>query len=129
VPEIPSPKHHEIQAFGQNYHISTMKFSTFTYSTALLQVHYNISFEVMSQRFIDDNIFNILMEQGCASIKNQVLKNKHFVDFHSRNMVIFSKFLDIVIFGTGNLGQNGEKFKKFYHLHKPSYMPYIPWKK
>jgi hypothetical protein len=25
VPEIPSPKHHEIQQFGQNYHISAMK--------------------------------------------------------------------------------------------------------
>ena len=68
VPEIPSPKHHEIQEFGQNYHISAMKFSNFTYSTALLQVHYNISFEVMSQRFINDNI---LVEQGCASIKKQ----------------------------------------------------------
>jgi hypothetical protein len=59
----------------------------------------------MSQRFIDDNI---LVEQGCASIKN-----KHFVDFHSRNMVIFSEFLDFVIFGTGDLVQNGEKFKTF----------------
>jgi hypothetical protein len=34
VPEIPSPKHHEIQEFGQNYHISAMKSSNFTYSTA-----------------------------------------------------------------------------------------------
>jgi hypothetical protein len=68
VSEIPSPKHHEIQDFGQNYHISAMKFSNFTYSTALLQVHFNISFEVMSQRFIIDNI---LVEQGCASIKKQ----------------------------------------------------------
>jgi hypothetical protein len=25
VPDIPSPKHHEIQEFGKNYHISTMK--------------------------------------------------------------------------------------------------------
>jgi hypothetical protein len=53
-----------------------------------------------------------------------VLKNKHFVDFHSRNMVIFSKFLDFVMFGTGDLGHSGEKFKKFYHLHKPSYIPF-----
>jgi hypothetical protein len=52
VPEIPSPKHREIQEFGQNCHISAMKFSNFTYSTALLRVHYNISFEVMSQRFL-----------------------------------------------------------------------------
>ena len=66
--EIPSHKHRKIQEFGQNYHISAMKFSNFTYSTALLQVHYNISFEVMSQRFINDNI---LVEQGCASIKKQ----------------------------------------------------------
>jgi hypothetical protein len=66
VPEIPSPKHHEIYEFGRNYHISAMKFSNFTHITALLQVHYNISFEVMSQRFINDNI---LVEQGCASIK------------------------------------------------------------
>jgi hypothetical protein len=34
----------------------------------LLQVHYNISFEVMSQRFINGNI---LVEQSCASIKKQ----------------------------------------------------------
>jgi hypothetical protein len=68
VPEIPSPKHHEIPEFCQNYHISAMKFLNFTYSTALLQVHYNISFEVVSQRFIDDNI---LVEQGCASIKKE----------------------------------------------------------
>jgi hypothetical protein len=25
VPELASPKHHEIWKFGQNYHISTMK--------------------------------------------------------------------------------------------------------
>jgi hypothetical protein len=25
VSEIPSPKHHEIQEFGQNYHISAIK--------------------------------------------------------------------------------------------------------
>jgi hypothetical protein len=66
VPEIPSPIHHEIHEFGRNYRISAMKFSNFIYSTALLQVHYNICFEVMSQRFINDNI---LVEQGCASIK------------------------------------------------------------
>jgi hypothetical protein len=103
VPEILSPKHHEIQEFGKNYHISVMKFSNFTYSTALLQVHYN-SFEVMSQRFNNDNI---LVEQAVL-----VLKNKHFVDFHSRNMVIFSKLLDFVMSGTGDLGHNGEKVKK-----------------
>jgi hypothetical protein len=39
VPEIPCPKHHEIQEFGQHYHISAMKFSNFTYSTAMLQAH------------------------------------------------------------------------------------------
>jgi hypothetical protein len=47
-----------------------MKFSNFTYSTALLQAHDNISFEVMSQRFMNDNI---LVEQGRASIKKQTL--------------------------------------------------------
>jgi hypothetical protein len=41
-----------------------------------------------------------------------VLKNKHFVNFHSRNIVIFSKFLDLVKFGTRDLGHNGEKLKK-----------------
>jgi hypothetical protein len=30
VPEIPSPKHYEIQEFDQNYHISAIKFSNFT---------------------------------------------------------------------------------------------------
>jgi hypothetical protein len=54
-----------------------------------------------------------------------ILKNKHFVDFHSKNILIFSKFLDFVMLGTGDIGQNGEKFKFFYHLHKQSYMPYI----
>jgi hypothetical protein len=68
VPEISSQKHRKIQEFGQNFLISAMKFSNFIYSTALLQVHYDISFEVMSQRFINDNI---LVEQGCASIKKQ----------------------------------------------------------
>jgi hypothetical protein len=68
VPEVPSPKHHEIQEFGQNYHISAMKFSNFTYSTAFLQLHHNICFQVMSQRFIN---VNILVEQGCAGIKKQ----------------------------------------------------------
>jgi hypothetical protein len=43
-----------------------MKFSNFTYSAALLQVHYNINFEVVSQRLNNDNI---LVEQGCAGIK------------------------------------------------------------
>jgi hypothetical protein len=66
LPKIPSPKHHEIQEFGQNCHISATKFSNSTWSTALLQVHYNINFEVMSQRL---NIDNILVEQDCAGIK------------------------------------------------------------
>jgi hypothetical protein len=44
-------------------------------------------------------------------------------------MVIFSKFFDFVMFGTGDLGHNGEKFKKNYHLHKKSYMPYLPCRK
>jgi hypothetical protein len=35
---------------------------------ALIHVHYIVSFEVTSQRFINDNI---LVEQGCASIKKQ----------------------------------------------------------
>jgi hypothetical protein len=30
VPQIPSPKHRQIQEFCQNYHISAMKFSNFT---------------------------------------------------------------------------------------------------
>ena len=70
VPKTPSPQHREIQEFGQNCHISAMKFSNFTWNTALLQVHYicNISFEVMSQRLNSDDI---LVEQGCAGIKKQ----------------------------------------------------------
>jgi hypothetical protein len=55
----------------------------------------------MSQRLNNDNI---LVEQGCAGIKN-----KHFVDFHSRNMVILTKFLDFVMFWTRDLGHNGKK--------------------
>jgi hypothetical protein len=41
-----------------------------------------------------------------------VLKNKHFVDFHSRNKVILTKFLDFVMFGTRDIGHNGVKLKK-----------------
>jgi hypothetical protein len=58
-----------------------------------------------------------------------ILKNKLFVDFHSRNMVILTKFLDFVMFGTRDLGHNGVKFKKMYHLHKPSYMSYLSCRK
>jgi hypothetical protein len=60
---------------------------------------------VISQRFNNDNI---LVEQGCASIKN-----KHSVDFHSRNMVILSIFLDFVMFETGDLWHIDEKFNSF----------------
>jgi hypothetical protein len=38
-----------------------------------------------------------------------VLKNKHFVDFHSRNKAILTKFLDFMMFGTRDLGHNGVK--------------------
>jgi hypothetical protein len=41
-----------------------------------------------------------------------VLKNKHFVDFHSRNTVILTNFLDFVMFGTRDIGHNGVKLKK-----------------
>jgi hypothetical protein len=71
----------------------------------MIQVHYDISFEIMSQRFNNDYI---LVEQGCASIK----KNQTFLNFHSRNMVIFSKFLDFVMFGTRDLRHNGTMAKK-----------------
>jgi hypothetical protein len=49
VPEILSPKHHEIQEFVQNYHISQIKFSIFTYSTAMSQMYYtcNMNFEIV----------------------------------------------------------------------------------
>jgi hypothetical protein len=39
VPEIPGPKHHEIQEFAKNYHISAMKIKKYLFfniSTALL---------------------------------------------------------------------------------------------
>jgi hypothetical protein len=58
-----------------------------------------------------------------------VLKNKHSVDFHSRNMVILTTFSDFVMFGSRNLGHNGVKLKKNYHLHKPSYIPYLSFRK
>jgi hypothetical protein len=38
-----------------------------------------------------------------------VLKNKHFVDFHSRNMVIFSKFLDFMMKLTLEIVANNTK--------------------
>jgi hypothetical protein len=83
-----------------------MKFSNFIYSAALLQVHYSISFKVMSQRFINSNI---LVEQGCASIKKQTFF--FFIFIAEIRYFFFSKFLDFVMFGTGDLGHNGEKLK------------------
>jgi hypothetical protein len=76
-------------------------------------VHFNISFEVMSQRLDNDNIL--------VSKAVLVLKNKHFVDFHSRNMVMLTKFFDFVMFGTRDLGHNGVNLKKItisisYHI-------------
>jgi hypothetical protein len=44
-------------------------------------------------------------------------------------MVILTKFVDFVMFGTRDLEHNGEKFKKCYHLHKPSHMPYLTCRK
>jgi hypothetical protein len=41
-----------------------------------------------------------------------VLKNKNFVNFNSRNMVIFTEFLDFVMFGTRDLGHNSDFFFK-----------------
>jgi hypothetical protein len=55
LPKIHSPKHWEIQEFGQNCHISAMNFSNFTWSTALPEVFYNNSFVVMSRRLNNDN--------------------------------------------------------------------------
>jgi hypothetical protein len=47
-------------------------------------------------------------------------------EFHCVNMVILTKFLDFVTFGTRDLGHNGEKFRFFfYHFHKPSCMLYL----
>jgi hypothetical protein len=66
----------------------------------MLQVYYNISFEIMLQRFNNDNV---VVEQGCASIKKQT-----FLNFHSRNIVIFIKFLDLVI---NRLGISGTMAK------------------
>jgi hypothetical protein len=65
------------------------------------QVHYKINFEIVSQRFNDDNIF---VEQACADIKNQT-----FLNFHCRYMVIFNKFLDFVIFERKDLGHISAK--------------------
>jgi hypothetical protein len=42
-----------------------------------------------------------------------VSKNKHFIDFHSRNMAIFSKFLDFGMFGIGDLGTLAKNSKTF----------------
>jgi hypothetical protein len=58
----------------------------------MLHVHYNIIFEELPQKFNNDNI---LVEQGCVSIKEQT--------FHSRNMLILTKFLYFVMFGTRDL--------------------------
>jgi hypothetical protein len=61
------------------------------------------------------------LEQGCAVCEIR--------EYHSRNMVISTKFMDFVMFGTRDLGHNGEKFNKLYHLNKLSYMPYLPCRK
>jgi hypothetical protein len=40
VPEIPCPKHHEIQEFAKNYHISTMKIKKcLFFNTSLVLLH------------------------------------------------------------------------------------------
>jgi hypothetical protein len=74
-----------------------------TYGTVLLHVHCTISFKVMSQRLHNDNI---VVKQGCSSIQK---KNDNF---HSRNMVIFRHFFDLMMFWTRNLEHNGDNLKK-----------------
>jgi hypothetical protein len=56
--------------FGKYYHICAMKCSNFTECTAMPQVHYNINFEIVSQRF---NYDNISLEQACANFENRDL--------------------------------------------------------
>jgi hypothetical protein len=46
----------------------------------------------------------MILEQGCAVYE--------ISEFHSRNMVISTKFMDFVMFGTRDLGHSGEKLKK-----------------
>jgi hypothetical protein len=46
-----------------------------------------------------------------------VLKNEHFVDFHSRNMAIFSTFLNFVMFGIGISGTMAKKITIFINPH------------
>jgi hypothetical protein len=117
VSEIPSPKHHEIQEFAKNCHISAMKTNEMFVFLIPAQP---CSTKILSLINLCD-ITIIHLEQGCAVCE--------IWEFHSRNMVIWIKFMDFVIFGTTDLGHNGKKFKKIYHLNKPSYMPYRPCRK
>jgi hypothetical protein len=69
------------------------------------KVHYNINFEILSQRFTNDNI---LEEQACA-------KKKLFI-------VAISKCLDFVMFESNDLMHISAKLKIFitfinYQIH------------
>jgi hypothetical protein len=49
VPEIPSPKHHEIQEFAKNYHISAMKINKmFVFSSPELKAQVSYSDRLLS---------------------------------------------------------------------------------
>jgi hypothetical protein len=63
------------------------------------KVHYigKNNFEIVSQRFTTDNI---LVEKASANIKK---KTQTFVNFYCRNMVMFSKFSNFVMFETKDL--------------------------
>jgi hypothetical protein len=78
----------------------------FNVSTALLHKDINIT-ESLWHYFKTNIIMHL--EQDCALCE--------IWEFHSRNMLILTKFLDFVMFGTRELWHNGEKFEKFYHLH------------
>jgi hypothetical protein len=78
------------------------------------QVHFNIKFEIVSQRFNNDNI---LVEQACANIKNK----QTFVNFYCINIVAFCKSLDFVMFETKNVMHTSAELKMLttlinYHM-------------
>jgi hypothetical protein len=60
---------------------------------------------------------NIFQAKTIYLINVALSKKKNNNKNNSRNMAILTKFLDFAMFGTRDLGHNGKKLRKNYHLH------------
>jgi hypothetical protein len=103
---------HEIQEFAKNYVFHLWKFRNVFFFNTLHSLaplrYYQWIFVISFQNWY----YNTLGAWLCFMWNLRI---------SCRNMVLLTKFLDFVIFGTRDLMHNGEKLNKFYHLHKLSY--------